>query len=101
MSVDCPYCSQRAAQAKNLDGPNFCPRCRKLFYVPEEPNLYPHLSGLEYLQLVGRLRGDTRKAQKFAQFVNETRLVGFEVMEDGFHRDCGHGSPFGQRWQNE
>ena len=26
-------------------------------YVPEEANLYPFLSGLEYLQLVGRLRG--------------------------------------------
>ena len=29
----------------------------RLGYVPEEPNLYPHLSGREYLQLVGRLRG--------------------------------------------
>jgi ABC-2 type transport system ATP-binding protein len=26
-------------------------------YVPEEPHLYPQLSGREYLQLVGRLRG--------------------------------------------
>src|SRR5260370_26482891 len=30
---------------------------RRIGYVPEEPHLYPHLSGLEYLQLVGRLRG--------------------------------------------
>src|ERR1700685_4545459 len=31
---------------------------RKLVgYVPEEANLYPFLSGLEYLELVGRLRG--------------------------------------------
>jgi ABC-2 type transport system ATP-binding protein len=30
---------------------------RRLGYVPEEPHLYPHLSGLEYLTLVGRLRG--------------------------------------------
>ncbi len=29
---------------------------RRLGYVPEEPNLYPYLSGWEYLQLVGRLR---------------------------------------------
>src|SRR5580698_5973774 len=29
-------------------------------YVPEEPHLYPQLSGLEYLQLVGRLRGLAR-----------------------------------------
>jgi ABC-2 type transport system ATP-binding protein len=25
-------------------------------YVPEEPHLYPHLTGLEYLVMVGRLR---------------------------------------------
>lgn len=30
---------------------------RRLGYVPEEPHLYPFLSGREYLQLVGRLRG--------------------------------------------
>ncbi|MBV8829676.1 MAG: ATP-binding cassette domain-containing protein, partial [Acidobacteriaceae bacterium] len=30
---------------------------RRLGYVPEEAHLYPHLSGREYLQLVGRLRG--------------------------------------------
>jgi ABC-2 type transport system ATP-binding protein len=30
---------------------------RRLGYVPEEPNLYPYLSGFEYLQLVGTLRG--------------------------------------------
>jgi ABC-2 type transport system ATP-binding protein len=34
---------------------------RRIGYVPEEPNLYPHLSGYEYLQLVGRLRGIQRK----------------------------------------
>ena len=35
---------------------------RRLGYVPEEPNLYPHLSGREYLQLAGRLRGIPRAA---------------------------------------
>ena len=30
---------------------------RQLGYVPEEPHLYPFLSGREYLELVGRLRG--------------------------------------------
>jgi ABC-2 type transport system ATP-binding protein len=30
---------------------------RRIGYVPEEPYLYAHLSGLEYLTLVGRLRG--------------------------------------------
>jgi len=29
---------------------------RQLGYVPEEPHLYPFLSGREYLQLIGRLR---------------------------------------------
>jgi ABC-2 type transport system ATP-binding protein len=33
----------------------------RIGYVPEEPNLYPHLSGYEYLQLVGRLRGMPRR----------------------------------------
>jgi ABC-2 type transport system ATP-binding protein len=34
---------------------------RRLGYVPEEPHLYPHLTGREYLQLVGRLRGIPRR----------------------------------------
>ncbi len=32
----------------------------RIGYVPEEAYLYPHLSGREYLQLVGRLRGMAR-----------------------------------------
>jgi ABC-2 type transport system ATP-binding protein len=40
---------------------------RQLGYVPEEANLYPFLSGLEYLELVGRLRGlDPNLVQKRA-----------------------------------
>ena len=34
---------------------------RRMGYVPEEPHLYPHLTGREYLQLVGRLRGLPRQ----------------------------------------
>jgi ABC-2 type transport system ATP-binding protein len=34
---------------------------RLIGYVPEEAHLYPHLSGREYLQLVGRLRGMPRR----------------------------------------
>jgi ABC-2 type transport system ATP-binding protein len=30
---------------------------RSVGYVPEEPHLYPQLTGREYLQLAGRLRG--------------------------------------------
>jgi ABC-2 type transport system ATP-binding protein len=33
---------------------------QRLGYVPEEPNLYPFLSGREYLLLAGRLRGMER-----------------------------------------
>src|ERR1700675_4594674 len=29
----------------------------RIGYVPEEPQLYPYMSGYEYLQLAGRLRG--------------------------------------------
>src|SRR5260370_7888340 len=35
---------------------------RRIGYVPEEPHLYPHLSGLEYLQLARRLHGLPRRA---------------------------------------
>lgn len=34
---------------------------RRLGYVPEEAHLYPHLSGREYLQLAGRIRGIKRR----------------------------------------
>ena len=51
-----------------LDGQNIHkdPEARKAFqrrigYVPEEPHLYPHLSGREHLQLIGRLRGLSRQ----------------------------------------
>ena len=45
---------------------------RLLGYVPEEPYLYPFLSGREYLQLVGRLRAVpesalTTKIERFLQ----------------------------------
>lgn len=43
---------------------------RRLGYVPEEPHLYPHLTGREYLQLVGRLRGMERR-------VLEPKMDGF------------------------
>src|ERR1700693_6635049 len=33
---------------------------KRLGYVPEEPNLYPYLSGREYLEMVGILRGRPR-----------------------------------------
>lgn len=47
----------------------------QLGYVPEEAQLYTHLSGLEYLQLVGRLRGMPEnvldlKARTFLQLLS-------------------------------
>jgi ABC-2 type transport system ATP-binding protein len=44
----------------------------RIGYVPEEPHLYPHLSGREYLQLVGRLRGLERGIleSKIDEFLN-------------------------------
>jgi ABC-2 type transport system ATP-binding protein len=35
---------------------------QRMGYVPEEPHLYAHLSGLEYLVMVGQLRGLPEKA---------------------------------------
>ncbi len=30
---------------------------QRLGYVPEEPHIYPHLTGAEYLEMIGQLRG--------------------------------------------
>jgi ABC-2 type transport system ATP-binding protein len=40
-------------------------------YVPEEPHLYPHLTGAEYLEMVGHLRGlpERQLAEKIAGFL--------------------------------
>ena len=47
-------------------------------YVPEEPQLYPHLTGLEYLEMVGQLRGLERKrlALKIEGFLKLFALYG-------------------------
>ena len=37
---------------------------RRMGYVPEEPHLYPHLSGLEYLWMVAQLRDMDRKTAR-------------------------------------
>lgn len=54
------------------DWPGFL---RRVGYVPEEAHLYPHLSGREYLQLLGRLRGIER-AQLDARIDELVRLFG-------------------------
>jgi hypothetical protein len=46
MQIHCPYCDGFVKQEKNPDGPNFCPECRKLFYVPEEPMMPSWILGV-------------------------------------------------------
>lgn len=47
-------------------------------YVPEEPHLYPHLTGLEYLVMVGQLRGlpEKRTAERIDGFLRCFSLHG-------------------------
>ncbi|HEY3458782.1 MAG TPA: ABC transporter ATP-binding protein [Bryobacteraceae bacterium] len=44
---------------------------QRLGYVPEEPQLYPHLTGFEYLEMVGQLRGlpERRLGEKINGFL--------------------------------
>lgn len=63
---------------------------RILGYVPEEPNLYGYLTGLEYLQLVGGLRGlpdesVTRKANELFELLGlyEARWVPISAYSKG------------------
>jgi ABC-2 type transport system ATP-binding protein len=52
--------------------PNFL---RQVGYVPEEPHVYSHLTGPEYLRLVGRLRGIARGTLE-AKIEGFTELLG-------------------------
>jgi ABC-2 type transport system ATP-binding protein len=54
---------------------------RELGYIPEEPYLYPFLTGREYLQLVGRLRelSETLLAMKIEGFLD---LFGLSIAAD-------------------
>jgi ABC-2 type transport system ATP-binding protein len=51
---------------------------RRMGYVPEEPHLYPHLTGLEYLAMVGQLRGlpEESTAQRIDGFLRLLSLHG-------------------------
>jgi len=51
---------------------------QRLGYVPEEPQLYPHLTGAEYLEMVGQLRGipDGPLAEKIDGFLRLLLLHG-------------------------
>jgi ABC-2 type transport system ATP-binding protein len=54
---------------------------QRLGYVPEEPHLYGHLTSLEYLEMVGQLRGI--EARKLAQKI-EGFLRLFTIYADRF-----------------
>ncbi len=49
---------------------------RRLGYVPEEPHIYPHLTGPEYLRLVGRLHSIPRRLleKKIDAFIDSFSL---------------------------
>ncbi len=51
---------------------------QRLGYVPEEPQLYPHLTGQEYLEMVGHLRGLPARplAEKIEGFLKLLSLFG-------------------------
>ncbi len=56
-------------------GSNRIAHKQRLGYVPEEPHLYPHLTGIEYLTMVGQLRAlpDAAIVRKASGFL---RLLG-------------------------
>lgn len=58
---------------------------KRLGYVPEEPNLYLHLSGWEYLEMVGNLRGmtDSHLATKAAQLLELLSLSAYKHVQMG------------------
>ncbi len=55
---------------------------RRLGYVPEEPNLYTHLTAIEYLRLVGLMR-DLPPAPLDAQIESLLRLLDLELASYG------------------
>ena len=57
-------------QGQPIEGDRIAHR-QRLGYVPEEPQLYPHLTGFEYLEMVGQLRGlpERRLAEKTNGFL--------------------------------
>jgi ABC-2 type transport system ATP-binding protein len=66
---------------------------QRLGYVPEEPHLYPHLTGLEYLEMVGQLRGLPARplAQKIGGFLrllslHEDRYVAISSYSKGMRQ---------------
>jgi ABC-2 type transport system ATP-binding protein len=66
-----------------------------LGYVPEEAHLYTYLSGLEYLQLVGRLRGISERLIeiKATGLLELLQLKSWQhTLISSYSRGCGRGS---------
>jgi ABC-2 type transport system ATP-binding protein len=63
-------------------------------YVPEEAHLYTYLSGLEYLQLVGRLRGmdEALVEMKATRLLKLLNLESWQYTQSlRIRRECGSG----------
>jgi hypothetical protein len=54
MTIQCTVCNALVLQAKNRDGPNFCPNCNSLF-VPVEKHVPPWILGV-LVFLMGNLQ---------------------------------------------
>jgi ABC-2 type transport system ATP-binding protein len=73
---------------------------KRIGYVPEEPHLYPQLTGREYLQLVGRLRGLPRRVLEARM---DEMLQLFSLWEDrhsplsSYSKGCGRRFCFRRR----
>jgi ABC-2 type transport system ATP-binding protein len=66
---------------------------QRMGYVPEEPHLYPHLTGSEYLEMVGELRGlpaqqITRRTEGFLRLLSlyEDRWVPISSYSKGMRQ---------------
>lgn len=66
----------------------------RIGFVPEEPYLYSHLSGMEYLSLVGRLRGLSARSTRSR---SEELLQLFSLGESRWSRMAGYSKGMRQR----
>jgi hypothetical protein len=46
MRSQCPYCLSLVKQKRNLEGPNFCPACQRLFVAPRPKEVPQWVLGL-------------------------------------------------------
>ena len=46
MRSQCPHCLAWVRQTRNLEGPNFCPFCHKLFVIPRPKDMPPWILGV-------------------------------------------------------